>query len=321
MWSTRSTSTFDRSGAATRAPLGTLCGALLCGAFVTARESQAQRARPPVTVDVRIDGALYRSRMGDPGCTASCAALQRALVDSVRARLDRRFGFLDWRTGASPDTLRLAWSNAPGSQAGQIELTPAGHSVRGRPAAARLPFEPFNVIAERPRADWQRTDVMRASWLARLDEVLARPAESQAVVRNVLSRFPLSPAVTFDRQADASADVLVGLGPRAIRASPTQSPIFLVRMHVTDPANQPDIARRDTTEMTLARCSRAGTDAYRCAVDYVAYPERTPPDTIRTVNGLAELARRAKRQPVTLHLLTFFPIVVADDAPLRVPEE
>ena len=51
------------------------------------------------------------------------------------------------------------------------------------------------------------------------------------------------------------------------------------------------------------------------------YPERTPPDTVRGAAELRTLARRARQEPVTLHLWTYFPVDPADDAPLHRPRE
>lgn len=309
MPSRRSSSSPDRL-----APLALL--ACLAGAS----PAHAQARRPAVTVDVRIDGPLYRSQLGDDACTARCATLRASLVDSVRAAFDRSFGFLEWRAlpAAAPDTLVVAWVNSE-TQAGKLALTLRGQHARRRTRPAQLPFETFSAIASRPAADWQRVDVVRAAWLARLRTILARPSEAQGIVSNVLWQVPIQSPVTLA----TAPDVVVGVGPGTLRADPARSPVFVVRMYVVDPADvAPTSARQDTTEMSLAGCSRTVDGRnYRCRVDLLVYPERTPPDTIRTVADLATLARRARQQPVTLHLWTFFPVDPADDAPLRRPEE
>lgn len=280
----------------------------------------AQGTRPAVALDVRVDGALYRSQLGDDACTARCAALRAALADSVRGVFDRSFGFLEWRRAPAPDTLTVAWVNAE-TQTGKLALTLRGRHARRGTRTTYVPFESFSAIADRPAAEWQQVDRLSAAWSARLRAILARPSESQGIIGSLLWQIPLAErtGVTLG----TAPDVLVGVGPRALRADPARNPAFVVRMHVVDPADAaPTTARQDTTEMSLAGCSRTGDGArYRCRVDLLVYPERTPPDTVRGAADLATLARRARQQPVTLHLWTYYPVDPADDAPLRRPPE
>ncbi len=306
-------SSWSRSGRAARV-------ALLATLALPLHAPAAQVARAPVTLDVRVDGPLYRTQLGDDGCTARCAALRGALADSVRAAFERSFGFLEWRPTAAPDTLVVAWVNSE-AQTGKLALSLRGKHARRGTRTTHVPFESFNAIATRPAADWQSVPRLSAAWSAQLRTILARPSETQGILTNLLWQIPLAErgGVTLGE----APDVVVGVGPRALRADPVRNPVFVVRMHVVDPATGPIAsARQDTTEMSLAGCSRSGGGAsYRCRMDLLVYPERTPPDTVRGAAELRTLARRARQQPVTLHLWTYFPVDPADDAPLHRPQE
>lgn len=301
-----------------RSPTSSWRRSVAAALLVTASPLAAQGVRPAVTVEVRIDGALYRSRLGDAACVDRCASVRSALQDSVRRAFERHFGFLDWRSAPrpSPDTVIVSWANTA-TEAGRLELRMHGRRRAARGRVTRLPFESFVTIANRPARDWQQPDVVQGAWMTRLREILRNPSDAQVITREVLANIPLDPLVNVG----PSEDVTVGLGPSVIRANPSKHPTFLVRMNVVDPATG-DIAnaRQDTTEMQLAACSRAGTPTkYKCRVMLVAYPERTPPDTLSLPSELADLARRALREPVTLHVWTFFPADPADDAPVRQP--
>ena len=316
MQSRRSSSRPDAGG---RLALGAFVATLVVatGAPTPAR---AQTLRPAVTIDVAIEGRTYRSMLGDAAsCAAVCQRVRASLVDSVRATLERSFGFLEWRALplAAPDTLRVAWVNRDRTEDGELQLTMLGRDRRARMTPTRLRFEPFSEIVQRPARDWQDTSAIRTAWLARLRQVLANPSEARFVTTEVLSRVPLKPLVTL-----SAPDVIVGFSPSVIRADPTKNPVFRIRMYVLDPKDvEPSQARQDTAEVTVDKCSRTGDGrGYRCRMNVVLYPERTPRDSIVAADSVLQLARRARETPVTLHLWQFFP-ATADDAPLHRPEE
>ena len=114
----------------------------------------AQSPRAAVTLDVRVDGPLYRTQLGDDACTARCVALRAVLADSVRAAFERSFGFLEWRPTAAPDTLVVAWVNSE-AQTGKLALSLRGKHARRGTRTTFVPFESFNAIATR-RSDGPR---------------------------------------------------------------------------------------------------------------------------------------------------------------------
>jgi hypothetical protein len=287
------------------------------GAIVLAPALGAgQGVRPPVTIDVRIDGALYRSRLSDTGCTARCDQLRRALRDSVRGLFQRSFGYLDWRAApqASPDTVVVAWTTSA-RQDGELSIAVLGRQRAARQQPLAVPFEPFITIATRPATDWLSVAAMRTIWLTRLDEVLRNPSEAQAITSRALVHVPLRPLVNLDQMPKA----MVRLSPRAIRANPARGPVFLVRMNVIDPDDVPLAdARQDTTEASLDKCSQsADGGSYVCRVQALIYPGRTPPDTVAEQARLTAIAKHTRRQLATLHLWTFIPEDRAADAPAR----
>jgi hypothetical protein len=283
-------------------------------ALALAGAASAQSVRPHVTVDVRVEGPLYWRLLGDAsGCGTNCSEVKRRLQDSVRVALERQFGFLDWRSGQrSPDTVLVVWTNTD-KQSGALDLRVLGR--RPQAAATRVPFETFTEIAKTGR-QWS-ADAATAAWTSRLRQILRNPSEAQLITRAVLAQIPFEPLMTLG----PATDVTVEIGARTLRADPRRNPSFLARLYIVDPKTGPN-SRQDSTEVQLISCSRAKNGAaYACRVGFVAYPERTPPDTLAAAADLAQLARRASRQPVGLHVWTFFPADTLDDAPIRPRED
>lgn len=281
----------------------------LCGAQV----------RPPVTIDVHVTGAEYRRRLDDEGdCIARCAAMETALRDSVRAIFERRFGFLDWRSAPkkSPDTVDVAWVNSPTNK-GNVEVTLVRRGVRVGAPMWTLPFEGAASIMDRPTREWNDLPLMRTAWLQRLRELVDNPSFARELTHRVLSQISFKPLV--DMQAPPG--IAVKLNPRMIRADPNRNPIFLVRVDVIDPATgDPANQKQDITDMSLTNCSQSVDKSnYLCQVEYVAYPAHNPADTVKSLDGLARIARETRRTPVALRLWEFFPASPGDDAPIRQP--
>jgi hypothetical protein len=283
-------------------------------ALAFAGAAPAQSVRPPVTVQVRVEGPLYWRLLGDAsGCGANCSEVKRRLQDSVRVAFERQFGFLDWHSGRrSPDTVVVVWTNTE-KQSGALDLRVIGRRPQALPT--RIPFETFTEIAKTGRP-WT-ADAVTAAWATRLRQILRNPSEAQLITRSVLAQIRFEPLLTLG----SATDVMVDIGARALRADPRRNPSFLARLYIVDPKTGPG-SRQDSTEVQLISCSRAKNGAaYACRVGFVAYPERTPPDTLAAPADLAQLARRASRQPVGLHIWTFFPADTLDDAPIRPREE
>ena len=279
-------------------------GATLAALIMLAPASAPGQVRPVVTVEVRIDGRLYRQMLADTACTQRCDALRSSLRDSVRARFQRRFSFLDWRAvpAAAPDTVVVTWDNPDGLD-GVLSLAVAGQHGARPNRGYPIQFEAFADIYRRSRSTWQSAALVEQAWLARLDDLLAKRSELQGIVRNVLVKVPLRPVVDLNAMPTA----VVRLSPRAIRANPDTSPTFLVRMTLIDPDGVPlPQARQDVTEVSLYQCGPSGDrSSYFCRVEHLVYTATTPQIMIENRDSLQALARRTRRLLATLHLNTF----------------
>ena len=265
----------------------------------------AAAVRPRVAVRLAIESALYRKKLdGDVAmCGPNCAALERALSDTLRAMFEERYRFADWSSGgsASRDTVavRLIQRNATNGPV-TLVMSLAGRARQFMHAPEEVEFESW-VFATTTRAgtDWTPERLIVAwgdSLGRRLDSFTPR------LLANVIGRLPLSGAIAI-HASQGAADVQVSAD--SLRAAASPAPKFLIRLAMPSRTATGDVVP-DTGELVLDACRRTTRGFYACELGGFTWRDRSGSDSL-----FREKAREARVTTASVHLQEYTPMSIS----------
>jgi hypothetical protein len=261
----------------------------------------AAAVRPRVAVRVAIESALYRKKLDGnvATCGQNCAALERALSDTLRAMFEERYRFADWSSGsASRDTVsvRLIQRNATNGPV-TLVMSLAGRARQFMHAPEEVEFESW-VFATTMRAgsDWT-PDRLLAAW----GDSLGRRLDSftPRLLANVIGRLPLTGAIAI-HASQSAADVQVSAD--SLRAATSPAPKFLIRLAMPSRTATGDVVP-DTGELVLEACRRTTRGFYACELGGFTWRDRSGSDSL-----FREKAREARVTTASVHLQEYTPL-------------
>jgi len=255
--------------------------------------------RPVVTLRVAIESQAYQQYFGD-----QLQATERWLVDTCRALLAQRFGFVQWAPPATstPDTVVMRWfESGERPRHVYLEIDLRGSSRSGTVTPFRTMFERFSKIAQ--RNEWTPAGV-RSDWGHAIDSILSGSAPS--LVADLLGAVPIAAPVVLYPQ-NLLADVQ--LSPQSIHAADRPRPRFRVTVTMEDPGSP--LPTRDEVQFLLGACRPHTSGTYVCDMQWLTYQ-----DTTVAAGERQPLILRAVMQLRSLHVLAYKPI--GPDAPVGV---
>ncbi len=280
--------------ARTSALAGALALALVAlGAPAHARTRRlAPPARQPVALELRIDAETYRRRLQDETCSQVCRTLEESLTDSVRALLQRSYGFFDWGADGARDTVVIRWVERPPPElpGSLLDLRIDGPVPRMHPQHLSIDFERYADFSRREEtpAAW-RPEALEREWAARLSSTLLSPDLLVAV----FGRIPILASASFPRPGFAEVTVR----PEDVAAAADTRPVFSVHTTITDPS----VNTADDAELILHKCKTTITHSgYVCEVLLAQYPS----DRV-TAQRLLALLGRATIAVHSVHVVEF----------------
>jgi hypothetical protein len=270
-------------------PTSALAGVVALAALGTAPHVRARAPAPsrqPVALSIRIDAAPYRRRLRDETCTSACRALETKLAESVRAMLQRSYGFFDWGASGASDTVVMRWIDRPPPEipGSLLAFQIAGPVRRMRQPVVSFEFERYSDFSRREAmpARWN-PDSLRKEWMDRLSTTLLAPD----VLVTVFGRIPIVASATFPRPGLAE----IAVRPEDVAPSADARPVFSVHATITDTSTN----TADDAELILHKCKTTITrSGYACEVLLAEYAsDRVTGQALIALLGRAIIAVRS----------------------------
>jgi hypothetical protein len=216
--------------------------------------------------------------------------LQTRLTDSVRAMLQRSYGFFDWGASGASDTVVMRWIERPPADlpASLLNFQISGPIKRMRQPTMSFEFERYADFSRREAtpARWA-PDSLQKDWIQRLSTTLLAPD----MLVSVFGRIPIVATATFPRPGMAE----IAVRPEDVAAAADARPVFAVHAKITDPTTN----TADDAEIIVHKCKTTiAQNGYACEVLLAEYPS----DRV-TGQALTALLGRATISPKSVHVV------------------
>ncbi len=263
---------------------------LLCAAAGDTHPPAPPSVRPVMSVTVKVEGPRYSLKLGPKQ-----AELEKLFGDSVRAVLNRNFGFLQWAdSGPNPYTLTLkvVQNNLIANLALKLSGDGMARTLEPQPRM----FETLETLTT--RQDWEPKNIV-TTWGPQFEKILLTSREE--MISTVFSQVPLALAAPIDRIKVFLAPnlgVQIKIGPDELQAAARGEQKFRLELKVEDPG-PPSSNTNAFVDLVGCVDSNDGP-GYACEMGTLNYRGFTGPAADRS----AVLAR-SRLTPVALYVLQY----------------